>query len=235
MVFVFFVVGLVCGSFFNVLIWRIPRRESIIFPTSHCPGCRHPLSPRELIPVVSYVLQRGRCRHCGQRISWQYPLIELITAAGFVFYATREPAWPALVARLLLFSLLLVAGAIDLRHQRLPNVITIPGAVLGVVLAMLGWTIPFWSSLLGMLVSGGLLLAIALMTNGMGMGDVKLAALIGAFIGPWPALGSIFIASASGALIGLVYLFVTKQGRKTPIPFGPFLALGALLGSELFM
>ncbi|HOB08472.1 MAG: prepilin peptidase [Limnochordia bacterium] len=232
---VFFVLGLVFGSFINVLIWRIPRRESIVFPGSHCPDCGKTLSARELIPVVSYLIQKGKCIHCGRRISWQYPAVELITAVGFAFYQWREPSWAALVSKLILFSLLIVAAAIDLRHKRLPNVITIPGMVLGMILAFAGWSVPIGSSLLGLMVSGGLLMAIALLTKGMGMGDVKLAALIGAFIGPWPALASIFIASLAGAVVGSIYLLITKQGRKTPIPFGPFLAFGALIGSEIFL
>ena len=115
---VFFVLGLVFGSFINVLIWRIPRRESIVFPGSHCPDCGKTLSARELIPVVSYLIQKGKCIHCGRRISWQYPAVELITAVGFAFYQWREPSWAALVSKLILFSLLIVAAAIDLRHKK---------------------------------------------------------------------------------------------------------------------
>ncbi|HHX01769.1 MAG TPA: prepilin peptidase [Firmicutes bacterium] len=235
MTWLFFAIGLVLGSFFNVVIWRIPRGESIVFPASHCPDCGHTLSAWELIPVVSYLIQKGKCIHCSRRISWQYPVVELIAAIGFAYYASRGLTWPTLVTKLVFFSLLLVAGAIDLKHRKLPNVITIPGMVIGIVLALIGWSVPISASLLGVTISGGLLMVIVLITKGMGMGDVKFVGLIGAFIGPWPALGSIFIASLMGAVSGSIYLFITKQGRKTPIPFGPFLALGALIGSEFFL
>ncbi|NLL89342.1 MAG: prepilin peptidase [Firmicutes bacterium] len=235
MVLLFFAIGLIFGSFYNVLIWRIPRGESIVFPSSHCPGCGHTLKARELIPVLSYVLQRGRCRCCSMRISWQYPIIELTTAVGFALYASREVSLPALVSKLLFFSLLLVASTIDLEHKILPNAITIPGIMIGAVLAFLGWSVPIGASLLGLISCAGFLLVLALATKGMGMGDVKFAGLIGVFIGPLPALGSIFIASLAGTVFGLIYLLITRQGRNTPIPFGPFLALGALFSAEFFL
>ncbi|NLM69073.1 MAG: prepilin peptidase [Firmicutes bacterium] len=225
----FFILGSVFGSFFNVVIYRIPRGQSIVAPRSHCPSCGHTLRPRELIPVLSFLIQQGKCSSCRATISWQYPVVELLTAVGFAFYAFSADSWQELVVLLVFFSLLLIASVIDLQHQILPNVITLPGMIIGLCFAALRWTIPIFHSMLGIIVGGGVLLVIAVLTKGMGMGDVKFLAFIGAFIGPLPTVIALFAASLLGTIYGIIYLTATKQGRKTPIPFGPFLALGALI------
>ncbi len=224
------ILGLIFGSFFNVLIWRIPNKISIRHPGSHCPECKEPLSIWELIPVFSYLIQKGLCRHCQTKIDILYPIVELFTGLGFYFFSLYSLSWQDLLVKLVFFSLLVIAGIIDIRTKLLPNIITIPGIMIGLFFAALGWSITLKSSLLGILVSGGILLLIAIISKGgMGMGDVKYFALIGTFIGPQASVIALFLASFSGAVFGILYLYITKKDRKTPIPFGPFLMLGALI------
>ncbi|HHT35619.1 MAG: A24 family peptidase [Candidatus Wallacebacter cryptica] len=234
LIWLLFSFGLVFGSFYNVLIYRIPKGKSIVFPRSQCPDCGHTLTAWELIPVFSYLIQRGKCRSCGEKISWEYPVVELTTAVGFAVCAYTAGSLNQLAVRLVFFSLLLIASVIDFKHKILPNVITIPGIILGVLAAVIGWTIPLTESLIGIFVGGGILFVIAAITRGMGMGDVKFLAMIGAFIGPLPTLGTLFLGSLFGSVSGIIYLAITKQGRKTPIPFGPFLALGAVVSALYF-
>lgn len=230
MIVFWFVLGLVIGSFLNVLIYRLPRRESVVFPPSHCPACGKRLGVGELIPVLSFVLQRGRCRHCGSSVSLQYPLVELLTGLAFALIGLWAAGWGQLIAGLVLFSLVFSAGLCDWHHKLLPNALTLPGIGLGVALSLLDGTIPWTDSLLGGLVGGGVLLLLAVLSKGgMGIGDVKFLAMIGTFVGVWGVLLVLFAASAVGSVYGLTMLYVTKQDKKTPIPFGPFLALGAAL------
>jgi prepilin signal peptidase PulO-like enzyme (type II secretory pathway) len=225
-----FVFGLVFGSFFNVVIYRLPRKLSLVKPGSSCPQCGHALSPGELIPVVSFLVQGGKCRECGKSISCRYPLIELVTAVGFVVIGSGSSALGELFAGLVFFSLLLLLGLIDLQHKVLPNALTLPGVVLGLFFALLGLTIPFSQSLFGAAVGFGLIFLIALVSRGgMGMGDVKMMAFIGAFLGWKGVLYVLFGAAALTSIGGIVYLYLTKQDRKTPIPFGPGLAAAALI------
>lgn len=229
MALILFVFGLVFGSFYNVLIWRIPRKQSVISPGSHCPNCNNSLSFIELIPVFSFAIQGGRCRSCKKVISVEYPIIELVTALGFVFFGLSATSWQQLLANIFFFSCLLISATIDFHHKILPNMITFPGIIFALLFSVFQVTIPFFQSLLGIIIGGGILLLVAILSKGgMGMGDVKLLALIGGFIGPYGALISLFFASALGAVIGSIYLLATKQDKKTPIPFGPFLAIGAV-------
>jgi len=224
-----FCFGLVFGSFFNVVIHRLPRGLSLVKPGSSCPNCGHRLSNLELIPLVSYLWQRGACKACGERISWRYPLVEFLTGVGFAFIAWSNPAWPERIVGYVLFSLLLVLAFIDLEHKLLPNVLTLAGVGMGLIFSLLGWTGPITQSVLGIVVGFGLVAAIAVISRGgMGMGDAKLLALIGSFLGWQTVFYVLFWASVIGAVVGITYLYVTKQDRKTPIPFGPFLAVAAL-------
>jgi prepilin signal peptidase PulO-like enzyme (type II secretory pathway) len=225
-----FVFGLVLGSFYNVVIYRVPRKLSLIKPGSSCPHCGHRLGASELVPVLSFFWQKRRCKECGGAIAWRYPLVEFVTGLSFALIAWKSSLLSELVIGLVFFSLLLILALIDLEHKLLPDVLTLPGTALGLLLALLGLTISFWSSVLGAAVGFVLMLLIALISRGgMGMGDVKLMAMIGAFMG-WKAVFFVlFGASLLGSIGGILYLYITKQDRRTPIPFGPSMAVAALV------
>lgn len=230
LVFWLFVFGLVLGSFYNVVIYRVPRKLSLIKPGSSCPHCGHRLGASELVPVLSFLWQKRRCKECGGAIAWRYPLVEFITGLSFALIAWKSSSLSGLVIGLVFFSLLLILALIDLEHKLLPDVLTLPGTALGLLFALLGLTMSFWSSVLGVAVGFLLMLLIALISRGgMGMGDVKLMAMIGAFMG-WKAVFFVlFGASLLGSIGGILYLYITKQDRKTPIPFGPSMAVAALI------
>ena len=235
-VILFALTGLVFGSFLTVVIHRVPRKESIVLPGSACPGCGVPIRPWDNIPVLSYLLLRGRCRHCGVRISPQYPLVEALTGALFAGAAIVFHRLPvaALVAPFL--GLMVAVAFIDARHRVIPNRIVFPSlilfaaAVVGVALAAGGLSLA--TAGLGLLAYAGVLFVIALLfPGGMGMGDVKLAAVLGLYLGRsvGPAM---LVALLSGAVVGAVIIARkgAREGRKTAVPFGPFLALGGLVG-----
>jgi len=225
--------GLIVGSFLNVCIYRLPRRESINWPGSHCTACNRPLSWYENVPVISWLVLRGRCRTCGERISIIYPLVELITCslfvAGYVIYGWT----PMLAVRLAFACAMVVLFAIDLRHHLLPNVITVPGIVIGFLLSLFlppGWK----ASLIGLIAGGGVLFAIAegyyrlRGVEGLGMGDVKMLSMIGAFLGWKLMLVTLILGSFAGSLIGVGVIALGRGGMKAALPFGTFLAVGAL-------
>ncbi|HTI38412.1 MAG TPA: A24 family peptidase [Vicinamibacterales bacterium] len=229
-------VGLMVGSFLNVCIYRIPQRRSVVRPRSRCASCERPLAWYENIPVASYIALRGRCRTCGARIALRYPIVELATAAAFVLeYAVL--GWsPLLPVRIAFACILIVLFAIDLEHQLLPNVITLPALCAGLVAAI---ALPpgLRDALIGAIVGGGILFLIAEVyfrlrhEEGMGMGDVKMLAMIGAFLGWKLTLLTLILASLGGSLAG-VLLLVTRRGNlKAALPFGTFLAAGALAAS----
>jgi len=225
--------GLMIGSFMNVCIYRLPRRLSPVRPRSSCTTCGHTIAWYENIPIVSYVFLRGRCRGCGSRISVMYPIIEAITGAMFLgAYLLYGPS-PLLLARLLFGCLMIVLFVIDLQHRILPNAITLPGIVAGVLLSEVAG--PGWrSSLIGLLAGGGILWAIAEIyyrmrgEEGLGMGDVKMLSMIGAFLGWKLMLVTLVLASFSGSIVGAVVLVARKESLKYALPFGTFLALGAI-------
>jgi leader peptidase (prepilin peptidase)/N-methyltransferase len=225
--------GLVIGSFLNVVIYRLPLGKSVVFPPSACGSCQRELRWFENIPVVSWVVLGGKCARCQARISVQYPLVELVTALVFMATVAVTPIGPLLAARLLFGCALIVLFAIDLEHQILPNVITLPGIVVGLGFALVGP--PGWrAALLGALLGGGLLYATAAgyyavrKEDGLGMGDVKMLAMIGAFLGWQHMLLTLVLASFAGAFIGLGMIALQKGSMKYALPFGTFLALGAL-------
>ncbi len=222
--------GAAFGSFVNVLAYRLPRRESIVAPRSRCPGCGTTIRARDNVPLVSWVLLRGRCRDCGMRIPVRYPAVELVTAATFVVLGLklgREAAlWPALA----LAVILVAAAATDLEQRIIPNRLMAAGAVLAIVL----WTTADPSRIPENLIAGAgaggfLLIAAVAYPAGMGMGDVKLAGVMGLFLGKLvgPAL---FIGFAAGALVGIALVAVHgPAARKQGVPFAPFLAAGGIL------
>jgi len=236
-----FWIGACVGSFLNVCIFRLPTEESIVSPVfSRCPACKHRIRWYDNIPLVSYALLGGRCRDCRGRISPQYAIIEALTGGLFVlFVVTFGFSWKTMIYLPLTLSLL-VASAIDWRHKILPDVITLPGIVLGLGLSLgvpaMHSVTPFWKggaySAAGILVGGGFLYLagtlaeIILKKEAMGGGDVKLLAMIGAFIGVQGVIWTIFVSSLVGSAFGL-FLRMSKGEEK--IPFGPFLSLAAIL------
>lgn len=223
--------GLLVGSFLNVCIYRLPRGESIVFPGSHCPQCNHPIRPWENIPVVSYLFLGGKCHYCHTRIPWRYPLVETLTAAFFVIFVHLYAVSFATLFYLIFTCALLVISFIDLDYQIIPDKISLPGIVVGFI-ASFFLPLTWYDSLLGILIGGGIILAVGYVgkwvfkKEAMGGGDVKLMAMIGAFLGWKLVLLTLFFASVVGAVIGVVFKLVTG---KEYIPFGPFLSLGALL------
>jgi leader peptidase (prepilin peptidase)/N-methyltransferase len=225
------VLGAVVGSFLNVVVYRLPRHESLVTPASHCPRCDTPVKPYDNIPILSWLLLRGRCRGCGEQISPRYPLVEALTAVLCVgaVLAHRSAAGIALSISLIL--IVVPAALIDLEHRIIPNRITLLGAVLALVLGTALDPAGEPERLIAGAAAGGFLLLAALAyPGGMGMGDVKLAGVMGLFLGS--AVGpALLIALLAGVLAGAVVIARkgAAAGRKTAVPFGPFLALGAIV------
>lgn len=225
------VLGAIFGSFLNVVTHRLPRRESLVAPASHCVSCGTAIRPYDNIPVLSWLLLRGRCRNCGVRISVRYPLVEAGTAALCVAVVLAKGSAAGIALGLTMVLLLVPAAAIDLEHRRIPNAITLPGCVLAIVLGLAFDASGEPARLLAGLGAGGAFLIVALAApRGMGMGDVKLATMIGLFLGT-AVIPAILIALLAGVLFGglVIARAGVRAGRKTAVPFGPFLALGAIV------
>ena len=228
--------GLAVGSFLNVCIHRLPRGASVVAPPSHCPDCGEPIRWFDNVPVLAYLWLRGRCRACRAPIDPLYPLVEIVTAVLFLVQHQALGLQPLLAPRLLFTAAMVVLFAVDLRHQVLPNAITLPGMVIGLLCSV--FLEPGWDdALLGVLAGGGTLLAIAggyLLVRGregLGLGDVKMLAMIGAFLG-WPlALVTLAWASLLGATVGIGMLRIAGLGWQHPLPLGSFLALAAVAAS----
>ena len=230
------ILGLAVGSFLNVCIHRLPRKASIVQPASSCPNCGYVLRWLDNVPVVSYAMLGGRCRQCRTSISIRYPIVELVTMAIFVLHYVVFGADIILVPRLLFASALIVLFAIDLEHHLLPNVITLPGILVGLAFsAMLPPGIV--DALIGTVVGGGILWIIGEAyyrysgVEGMGGGDVKMLAMIGAFLGWKLAILTLVFSSFAGALVGVVVIAIQRGGMKYALPYGTFLALAALVSS----
>lgn len=220
--------GLVVGSFLNVVIHRVPRHESIVWPSSRCPECGEEISPRDNIPLLSYVLLRGRCRNCKAHISARYPLVEALTAVLFGLAAYAFGLSLELLSALVLIGALIVLTATDLEHRLLPNAIIFPAALVGFVISVAVEPSRWWVYLISALAVGGALFALALAyPGGMGMGDVKMSAMLGLFLGPYAAL-AVFIGALVGTVTGGILLLIGRMNRRTALPFGAFLALGGL-------
>ena len=225
-----FIFGSMIGSFANVCIHRLPRRQSLVFPASHCPSCQEPLRPWHNIPLLSYLALRGRCAFCGTAISVRYPLVECLGGLLYVFLYHQFGFSVHSVVLILLATALLIVSFIDLQHKIIPDVITLPGIVAGVVASFLITPVGVVSSILGVVLGGGLFFLVAVIRpGGMGGGDIKLIAMIGAFLGWQAVLMTIFLGACTGSVAGLALMLLGKKGRKDMVPFGPFLAFGALL------
>lgn len=223
--------GLATGSFLNVVIARLPERRSLWRPGSACPGCGAAIAWHDNIPVLSFLALRGRCRACGTAISWRYPVVELSAGAAFLSaYIAFGPTGRFLTAALLLSALIAIT-AIDLRLQLIPDAITLPGILVGVLANLGTGARPWLDSVAGILVGGGVFFVIILVQPaGMGGGDMKLGAMLGAFLGWKVLLFSLFVAVTAGGALAIVLLATGLRGRKDPVPFGPFLALGGAMG-----
>ncbi|MEE9174910.1 MAG: prepilin peptidase [Thermodesulfobacteriota bacterium] len=254
-----FILGLIIGSFLNVCIYRLPREESIVYPGSHCTSCKKSISFYHNIPILSYIFLGGRCSHCNSKISFSYPLVEILS--GLLFVATL---WKFGMILDTLFYLLFISGLIvitfvDLKHMIIPNVITYPGILVGILYNALttNWQnslelvsnfsfgfqnffellneVPILDSLFGVILGGGILLLIAYTyeiirkRQGMGMGDVKLLALIGAFLGWQGVFFVIFLSSILGSIVGLSIIITRKGDLKYALSFGPFLSIAAII------
>lgn len=228
--------GLVLGSFLNVCIYRIPLRKSIVNPPSSCPHCGQKIRFYDNIPLISYLFLWGKCRHCRSPISIRYPAVEAVMGLMSVALFIRLGLSPQYVMFLLFAASLVTISFIDLDHKIIPDVISLPGIAVGLGFSFFPPALVSWSdSLIGMIGGGGFFYLLAVMferltgKEGLGGGDIKLVAMIGAWMG-WRDLPFIIlVASVSGIFIGGISLLVSRQGMRTKIPFGPFLALGALL------
>jgi len=232
--FFFFALGCCLGSFFNVVIHRLPRGESIVSPGSRCPSCGSGIAWYDNIPLLSYLLLRGRCRHCNARISLRYPLVELLTGV-LVFLLYRQFGLGVSFFIFLVFAALLVLIAfIDLDTYLIPDVLSLSGLAVGLAASFVGSHITWIDSVMGVLLGGGLFYAVAWAyqvlrkQDGLGGGDIKLLAMIGAFTGWQGVLFTIFLSSVVGTVVGLAVMLRRGQGMAARIPFGPFLSLAAI-------
>jgi leader peptidase (prepilin peptidase)/N-methyltransferase len=242
-----FILGSIVGSFLNVCIYRMPRNLSIISPSSRCRSCNTPIKAYDNIPILSYLLLGGRCRICTAKISFRYPLVEFLNASLYALLLWRFGlAWHTLIYGILC-SALIVITLVDLDFQIIPDVITLPGIVIAFIAGSFLMPDPFMrysrlgflASLIGFLAGGGLYYAIAILSKGgMGGGDIKMMAMVGALMGWKSVILTTFLGSLTGAIVGIFLMIFKGKGRKTRIPFGPFLALGVLItlffGQEIF-
>jgi len=241
--------ALATGSFLNVVIYRVPRQESIVWPGSHCPKCGEELSWYDNIPLFSWLGLRGKCRYCGRPISWQYPLVELGTALLFVAAFFKFGLDLKFLFAVLMLVVLLAVAVVDIQRQIIPNRIILPSLIAAPLLAVVAGlagrqgmpivgTVGYLEMVIGFILGGGLLLLIALVRpGGMGGGDIKLAAFMGIFLGRY-VLIALFIGFLLGSLAGIIAMAFFHKSRKDLLPFGPYLSLGAMLtiffGLELF-
>jgi leader peptidase (prepilin peptidase) / N-methyltransferase len=247
--------GLIVGSFLNVCIVRLPRGRSIANPPSHCPRCRAPIKFYDNIPIISFLILRGKCRSCGEPISWRYPIVELMNGLFYVWIVNELGVGGEAWLMMAFCSSLIVITFIDFDHQIIPDVITIPGMLIGLSIAPffmysltdqlpfhLDQLLPhagpyltaFMNSLIGLILGGGPLLAIGWLweklrhVEAMGGGDIKLMGMVGSFLGWKGALLTIMLGAVAGSVVGILLILLKKHKMEKVIPFGPFLALGAV-------
>ncbi len=228
------VLGCVLGSFYNVVIYRLPAGQSIVYPGSKCPACGNAIAAFDNIPMMSYLLLGGKCRHCKASISIRYPIVEGISGLLALLLFRRYGLHPQLVIEFIFCSLLLIIAMIDIDTFIIPDILSLPGIALGLLFSFFTPRLSWWDSLLGIILGGGILYLIATgysllrRKEGMGGGDIKLLGMIGAFIG-WPGVAfTILVSSVSGMLIALPLMWRSGKGLGSAIPYGPFLALGAV-------
>ncbi len=226
----FFIYGIVFGSFFNVIGLRIPKKESIVSPPSHCTTCDRKLGVLDLLPVFSYLILKGKCRTCGSKISPIYPFMEFVTGVLFALSFYRLGFSAELVIAILFMSLLVIITVSDIAYMLIPNKVLLPFAVTLASIRLFIPLEPWWDSFLGAVVGFGVLYLIAVVSKGgMGGGDIKLFFVIGLALGTVNTLLTLFLAALIGSIAGLILLKRSGQGRKTPIPFGPSIAVAAVI------
>lgn len=229
-----FIFGALVGSFLNVCIHRVPIGESVVFPASHCPQCQQAIQPYDNVPILSYLFLRGRCRSCGNGISARYPVVETLTGLAAVAVVCAAALTAHALLAFAFVCALIVITFVDFDHQIIPDAISLPGIAVGFAAALVLGQPTWTASLAGILLGGGLLWGIAegyhwlTGREGMGGGDIKLLAMIGAFLG-WQAVPvTLMIASLAGTAVGVTLMVVQRRDGRTAIPFGPFLAIGAI-------
>lgn len=229
-----FVFGAAIGSFLNVCIFRLPAKTSLVKPNSRCPHCHHPIRFYDNIPIISFFLLQGRCRDCDTPISWRYPLVELVTAVLALLLFIKFGLSLKFLAFFIFTAVLIVITFIDLDHQIIPDILTLPGIPIFFLVAIFMAEVPWLDALLGLLIGGGILFVIAIVyelitkREGMGGGDIKLLAMIGGFLG-WKSLIFILLFSSfAGAIVGMTAMIIKKQDMKYAVPFGPFLAAAVI-------
>jgi len=242
--------GLAIGSFLGVCIYRLPRQESVLKPRSRCTNCGHPVRVRDNIPLVSYLLLRGKCRDCGHSLSWVYPTVEILTAVSFLLLFLKYGFEGPFFVNCFFFAMLIALVFIDLYHRILPNAVTFGGVLVGFLLSpfqsaeflhaqsafeMKGWYLSsFINSAIGALIGGGLLWLVAFLylkvrrVEGLGLGDVKMMGMVGSFLGWQFAWVTIFVGSIVGVVVGGLYIQILGRGRRYELPFGSFLGLAAM-------
>lgn len=229
-----FLLGCCLGSFYNVVIYRVPLKQSIVRPGSHCPRCGKGIAAYDNIPVLSFLLLGGKCRHCGARISLRYPLVEVVSGLFAFLLFRRYGVHPQFVIEFVFVSLLLIIAFIDLDTFLIPDVLSWPGILLGFVSSFFTPRLAWTDSLLGIVIGGGLfyLIGIGFMRirhkEGLGGGDVFLLAMIGAFLGWHGVLFTILVSSVTGMIIAVPFMLRSGKGLGLAIPYGPFLAFGAV-------
>lgn len=230
-----FVLGSVVGSFLNVCIYRIPQKQSIVFPPSHCPDCNTKLKPADLIPVLSYLFYKGKCRYCGETISIQYPFIELLTGIVYLLLFIKFGYSVDFIFFVVLCTLLIIISGIDYEHKIIPDGIALGILVIAIIYKSITYfylrlPVDWIGSLIGLLIGGGFLLLVALVSRGgMGGGDIKLMGVLGFWLGWKLTIVAMLISFITGALLSALLLLFKIKGRKDVIPFGPFIALAAFI------
>lgn len=238
------VFGAAVGSFLNVCIWRLPEERSIVTPRSFCPACGHAIRFHDNIPLLSYLLLRGQCRDCRTRIHWRYPLVEGLAGALALFLFWKYGLSVKFLVAFFFVSCLIVITFIDMDHQIIPDIITLPGIPIFFLAAVFVMEVPFYEALWGLLAGGGILYLIAVTyaflrkQEGMGGGDIKLLAMFGAFLGWKSLIFIILVSSLTAAIVGVTIMVLRGKDMKYAVPFGPFLSLAAIayiFWGDLFM
>ena len=227
----FFILGTIIGSFLSVCICRIPAGESIVYPQSHCSNCKSNIKPYDLIPIVSYVILRGKCRYCKEKISIKSPLMELFTGIMFLSLYLKYGLTLELIKYLILFSFLIVIGCIDYNTTDVYFSTTSTGIGIGILFLVINWylKLPVKTYFLGAIIGGIFILLIAVLTGGMGFGDVEICILSGIYIGTKLTVLMLFLSFILGGAVGAILIISKKKSRKDYIPFGPYISIATMI------